>query len=412
MEVNENNAVSSACPSISYNSLVDQLVLELGISEPEIVASMKSHTFAEEATVVSATPARSASKYIDSTQLVKQGSHADIWKVTHADGTPPRIRKVLLATDEDIWKEALIQCFVHRLDPVHTNPFYGFQKHTSVAPVDGKSFFYIEMGVLNISLADYMKMYAKKGENMEAIILPIYKALKRLHACGLEYHGDLHLGNIMYRLGGFPHEPVFIDFERARCRTSDKIIDMKQFPYCRFDTTILLATLYHACSVKEIKSPFLETLMEPVKKHFMQSGQFRWTAPYEGFGFEPINRYLEGKLDEAVYARGAAATAYEASVAQRVDIEDKSFLGKPASHEERMTHDVLMLELSTGLTAMANEMMAETGRAPSPPRGGGAPRGGGGGSSGFYVTRKHRRAGRKLRKERSKTHRSRNKERN
>jgi hypothetical protein len=95
-----------------------------------------------------------------------------------------------------------------------------------------------------------------------------------------------------------------------------------------------------------------------------------------------------------------------------VDIEDKSFLGKPASHEERMTHDVLMLELSTGLTAMANEMMAETGRAPSPPRGGGAPRGGGGGSSGFYVTRKHRRAGRKLRKERSKTHRSRNKERN
>jgi hypothetical protein len=209
----------------------------------------------------------------------------------------------------------------------------------------------------------------------------------------------------MYRLGGFPHEPVFIDFERARCRTSDKIIDMKQFPYCRFDTTILLATLYHACSVKEIKSPFLETLMEPVKKHFMQSGQFRWTAPYEGFGFEPINRYLEGKLDEAVYARGAAAAAYEASVAQRVDIEDKSFLGKPVSHEERMTHDVL----STGLTAMANEMMAETGRAPSPPRGGG------GGSSGFFMSRKHRRAGKKLRKERSnrrKTRRNRNKERN
>jgi hypothetical protein len=385
---------------------VDQLGLELGIS-PGIVASLKSYTFAEEATVVSATPARSASKYIDSTQLVKQGSHADIWKVTHADGTPPRIRKVLLVTDEDIWKEALIQCFVHRLDPVHTNPFYGFQKHTSVAPVDGKSYFYIEMGVLDISLADYMKMHAKRGENMEAIILPIYMALKRLHACGLEYHGDLHIGNIMYRRGGFPHEPVFIDFERARCRTSDKIIDTKQSPYCRFDATVFLASLYYACSVKEIKSSFLETLMEPVKKAFVRSGQFRWTAPYEGFGFEPINRYLEGKLDEAVYARGATAAAYETSIA---DIEDKSFLEKPASHEERVTHDVLMLELSTGLTAMANEMMAEAGRAPSPPRGGG------GGPSGFFMSRKRRYAGRKLRKERHKEHRktrrNRNKERN
>jgi hypothetical protein len=57
------------------------------------------------------------------------------------------------------------------------------------------------------------------------IIIPIFRLRQSLSTRAgrgyMNFHGDLHTGNIMYREGGFPHEPVLIDFGRASCTLSN-----------------------------------------------------------------------------------------------------------------------------------------------------------------------------------------------
>jgi len=102
------------------------------------------------------------------------------------------------------------------------------------------------------------------------IIAPIYQLLYRARErYGLKYHGDCHLGNIVYNLGEFPDKPKLIDFGKSFL--SEGGVDLYCEPYSVKDNpkdmAVLLSEFYARYADWDDTDPqvkfFLKKLFKP-----------------------------------------------------------------------------------------------------------------------------------------------------
>jgi len=209
---------------------------------------------------------------------VGKGLYGSVFKVKYEGGIEQVVKRIVALGYSQllsILPEVMIQTYLYRKDPVHVAQCQSLR----VDPTPNKegiyNIYYIGMAPLEKTLfqhiADGVKMIQEDHIDPKTIfhdqfllniVGPVYHVLLNLYPSML-FHGDLHVGNIMYREGGFPHEPVLIDFGRAMCRFSNGYYFGPFQVGISLDLLTLCSSLQTLFNKISVVIPLLTTLLKP-----------------------------------------------------------------------------------------------------------------------------------------------------
>jgi len=266
---------------------------------------------------------------------VGKGLYGSVFKVQYKGGMEQVVKRIVCSSDSEliaILPEVMMQTYLYKKDPIHVAQCQSLR----VDPTPNKegiyNTYYIGMAPLEKTLFQHIadKAYEIRAELTSGvdidpktifhdqyllnIVGPVYHVLNTLSP-NMLFHGDLHVGNIMYREGGFPHEPVLIDFGRAMCRFSNSYVG----PFQRgisSDLLTLCSALQQFFLKISIKIPLLTTLLEPAMGLLISDGQFQWhnlgkgflpNSIIEPFSVTKFRGYAESKTD-ATFPEPVAST--------------------------------------------------------------------------------------------------------
>jgi hypothetical protein len=209
------------------------------------------------------------------------------------------------------------------------------------------------MGKLDFTLNEHLKKMNTAeltDELFISIIIPVYEVLNKLYTCRLQYHGDLHGGNIMYLEGDFPHVPKIIDFGRCEVIIGGIPIRPTQEIFSRYDIITLLANLY-----SKYKNDWLETMLGKLIDYLEdEEEEFHWQDCYYLDFEEPYLKVEVNRIYDSLQL--SYFDAYRASTAEAAPSIDRdtTFLDSPV-----FSTTVLPNITPTELEAWATRMLEE-----------------------------------------------------
>jgi len=341
----------SVC-NMSYHTVVERFIDTLGYDE-DLDEQVKQYIITQFFSGEAYVPViRENSAKIKTMTKLKKGASGQIILQTLIDGRKRLVKKVI-ALPEEAFYEALVQFYLHSFDPVHINPYYAIRRAPGTTSGTDESTFLIHMGKLDFTLNEHLKKMNTAeltDELFISIIIPVYEVLNKLYTCRLQYHGDLHGGNIMYLEGDFPHVPKIIDFGRCEVIIGGIPIRPTQEIFSRYDIITLLANLY-----SKYKNDWLETMLGKLIDYLEdEEEEFHWQDCYYLDFEEPYLKVEVNRIYDSLQL--SYFDAYRASTAEAAPSIDRdtTFLDSPV-----FSTTVLPNITPTELEAWATRMLEE-----------------------------------------------------
>jgi hypothetical protein len=335
-----------------YHTVVERFIDTLGYDkdlDEQVKQYIITQFFSGEAYVP---VIRENSAKIKTTTKLKKGASGQIILQTLIDGSKRLVKKVI-ALPEEAFYEALVQFYLHSFDPVHINPYYAIRRAPGTTSGTDESTFLIHMGKLDFTLNEHLKKMNTAeltDELFKSIVIPVYEVLNKLYTCRLQYHGDLHGGNIMYLEGDFPHVPKIIDFGRCEVIIGGIPIRPTQDIFSPYDIITLLANLY-----SKYKNKWLETMLGDLIGYLEDEEEgFRWQDCYYLDFEEPYLKVEVNRIYDSL--QSSDYDTYRASTAEAAPSIDKdiTFIDSPIDRET-----ILPNITPTELEAWATRMLEE-----------------------------------------------------
>jgi hypothetical protein len=346
----------SVC-NMSYHTVVERFIDTLGYDE-DLDEQVKQYIITQFFSGEAYVPViRENSAKIKTTTKLKKGASGQIILQTLTDGRK-RLVKKLIALPEEAFYEALVQFYLHSFDPVHINPYYAIRRAPGTTSGTDESTFLIHMGKLDFTLNEHLKKMNTTeltDKLFISIVIPVYEALNKLYTCGLQYHGDLHGGNIMYLEGDFPHVPKIIDFGRCEVKIGGIPIRPTYNVVSRYDIITLLANLY-----SKYKNDWLSTMLGSLKDYLEDEEEgFRWQDCYFLDFEEPYLKVEVNRIYDSLQL--SDFDAYRASTAEAAPSIDRdtTFLQRSVLRETILPNITPTEKLTAGLEAWATRKLEE-----------------------------------------------------